>query len=140
MNAWAPRFLSLLRIVAGFNFLTHGTQKLFAFPVDEPQATAELFSRMWFAGIIETVGGLMMLLGLFTRPVAFIMAGEMAVAYFTSHFPAGFWPILSRGELAVLYCFVWLYICAAGPGPWSLDALIAARRSGLGRSPVRGDT
>ncbi|HEX2281680.1 MAG TPA: DoxX family protein [Thermomicrobiales bacterium] len=126
---WAPRLLSLLRIVAAFLFIAHGTQKLFAWPVAEPREPAALLSLMGVAGVLETFGGLLLLLGLFTRPVAFILAGEMAVAYFMAHAPQGFWPILNRGELPALYCFLFLYLAAAGPGPWSLDAR---------RSEVRG--
>lgn len=95
---WAPRLLSVLRIVAAFVFITHGTQKLFGFPVLEPKPTVELFSMFGFAGVLETVGGVLLLLGLFTRPVAFLLSGEMAVAYFMSHFPRSFWPILNNGE------------------------------------------
>ena len=119
----APHLLSLLRIVAAFLFIAHGTQKLFGFPVSEPRPSLELFSLMGAAGIIETFGGLLMLLGLFTRPVAFILSGQMATAYFMQHAPRGGWPILNGGELAVLYCFLWLYFVAAGPGPWSVDGL-----------------
>lgn len=121
--AWDARLLSVLRIVAAFLFMLHGTQKLFAYPVSEPRDPAPLMSLMGVAGILEVFGGLLMLLGLFTRPVAFILAGEMAVAYFRSHAPEGIWPILNRGELAALYCFLFLYFAAAGGGPWSLDAL-----------------
>src|SRR5690348_3658386 len=97
--SWSPRFLSLLRIVAALSFASHGAQKLFAYPVTQPQPVATWFTLFWFAGVIETFGGSLMLLGLFTRPVAFILAGEMAVAYFMQHAPGGFWPILNRGEL-----------------------------------------
>lgn len=119
---WAPRLLSLLRVAAAFLFIAHGTQKLFAWPVEEPREPAALLSLMGVAGVLETFGGLLLLLGLFTRPVAFILAGEMAVAYFKAHAPQGLWPILNGGELAALYCFLFLYLGAAGPGPWSLDA------------------
>jgi putative oxidoreductase len=119
----APHLLSVLRIVAAFLFIAHGTQKLLGFPVSAPQPSFELFSIIGAAGIIETFGGLLMLLGLFTRPVAFILSGQMAAAYFMQHAPRGAWPILNGGELAVLYCFLWLYFVAAGPGPWSVDGL-----------------
>ncbi len=121
--AWAPRLLSILRIVAALNFTFTGTMKLFAFPVGLPPAggTAHLFSQIGLAGCLETFGGLLLVLGLFTRPVAFILSGEMAVAYFQGHAPHGFWPFLNGGIGAVLYCFIWLYLSAAGPGPWSLD-------------------
>jgi putative oxidoreductase len=112
-------------MMAGFLFLAHGSQKLFAFPVTSAQPTAQLFTLFWLAGVCEFFGGSLILLGLFTRPVAFVLAGEMAVAYLSQHAPGGFWPILNRGELAVLYCFLWLYLVAAGGGPWSVDAVIA---------------
>ena len=112
-------------MVAALTFMTHGTQKLFAWPLAEPRPTVELMSQMGAAGILEVVGGALMLLGLFTRPVAFVLAGEMAVAYFQAHYPRAFWPALNGGEPAVLFCFIYLYFAAAGPGPWSLDALLS---------------
>jgi putative oxidoreductase len=118
---WAPRLLSILRIVAAFLFIAHGTQKLFAFPVLEPKPTVELFSLFGLAGVIELVGGLLLLVGLLTRPVAFLLSGEMAVAYFMAHFPRSFWPILNNGEHTVLFCFLFLYLAAAGGGEWALD-------------------
>jgi putative oxidoreductase len=121
--SWSGRLLSLLRIVAAFLFIAHGAQKLFGWPANEPKQAAELMSLMGLAGVLETFGGLLLLLGLFTRPVAFILAGEMAVAYFMAHAPQGFWPLLNRGEAAVLYCFLFLYLAAVGGGPWSLDAV-----------------
>jgi putative oxidoreductase len=120
---WGSYLLSALRIVAGFLFMAHGSQKLFGWPATEPQQGVDLLSVMGLAGILETFGGLLILLGLFTRPVAFVLAGEMAVAYFVAHAPRGFFPLLNKGEPAVLYCFVFLYLAAAGAGPWSLDAL-----------------
>jgi putative oxidoreductase len=98
--------------------------KLFAFPAGIPPAggTAPVMSQAWIGGALEFVGGLLVLLGLFTRPAAFILSGEMAVAYFQFHFPGSFWPTINQGGEAVLYCFIWLYISAAGPGPWSIDA------------------
>ncbi|HJZ76005.1 MAG TPA: DoxX family protein [Vicinamibacterales bacterium] len=114
----APYLLSVLRIAAAFTFMAHGTQKLFAFPGG---SRAALISLVGLAGVLETFGGALMLAGLFTRPVAFILSGEMAYAYFTQHAPEGFWPVQNDGELAVLYCFLWLYIVAAGPGPISID-------------------
>lgn len=121
---WAPQLLSMLRIVAAFMFILPGTMKLFAFPIGMPPDgnTAQLISQVGFGGILETFGGALLLVGLFTRPVAFILAGEMAVAYFQFHAPQSFWPIVNNGVNAALYCFVWLYFSAAGPGPWSLDA------------------
>ncbi len=127
---WTGYLRSLLRIVAAFLFMDHGTQKLFAWPVDEPRDPAALLSLMGLAGILEIFGGALLLLGLFTRPVAFLLAGEMAVAYFMSHAPNGFWPILNRGELAALYCFLFLYLAAAGGGPWSIDAARSRRQGG----------
>ncbi|MEO5617959.1 MAG: DoxX family protein [Candidatus Eisenbacteria bacterium] len=120
----APRLLSVLRMVAAFMFMLAGTSKLFAFPVGMPPngGTAPLMSQIWIGGALETFGGALLLVGLFTRPVAFLLAGEMAVAYFQFHYPNGFWPTMNGGVPAVLYCFVWLYISAAGAGPWSLDA------------------
>ena len=126
-SSWAPVLRSLLRIVAAFLFIAHGTQKLFAFPLDQPRPVVELMSQMGLAGVLEVVGGSLLLLGLVTRPVAFILAGEMAVAYFQAHAPRSFWPILNGGEPAVLFCFIFLYFAAAGPGPWSLDALWSKR-------------
>ena len=98
--------------------------KLLAFPIGMPPdgGTAQLMTQIWIGGVLEVFGGALLLLGLFTRPVAFILAGEMAVAYFQFHFPQGFWPNINGGMAAVLYCFVWLYFSAAGAGPWSLDA------------------
>jgi len=130
--AWAPRVRSILRIVAAFMFMAHGTMKLFAFPAGVPpnNSTVNLLSQSGFGGILETFGGLLLLVGLFTRPVAFILAGEMAVAYFQFHFPRGFWPLLNQGELAALYCFLWLYFSAVGPGPWSLDAVMRRKKAG----------
>ncbi|RTQ47455.1 DoxX family protein [Hymenobacter gummosus] len=122
LAAWAPRLLSVLRIVTGFLFLWHGTQKLFGFPPSD-HGPAELMSLMGLAGVLEFGGGLLFLLGLFTRPVAFLLSGTMAVAYFMAHAGQGALPIQNGGEPAVLYCFVFLYYVAAGAGPWSLDAL-----------------
>ena len=125
---WSPYLLGLLRVVAAFLFIEHGTQKLFAYPVLQPSSPADLFSLRGLAGVLETFGGLMLLLGIFTKPVAFLLSGEMAVAYFMSHAPRNFWPILNGGELTVLYCFVWLYFAAAGPGVLSVDGMM--RRAG----------
>jgi len=121
---WGPQMQSLLRIVAGAMFLLAGTTKIFAFPAGMPPngGTAVFPSQIWIGGALEVVCGGLLLLGLFTRPAAFLMAGQMAVAYFQFHAPGGFWPILNNGVTAVLYCFVWLFFSAAGPGPWSLDA------------------
>lgn len=122
-DKWSPRLLSSLRVVTALLFIQHGAQKLFGVPADPTKVPVELFSLMGLAGVLEFFGGLFILLGLFTRPVAFLLAGEMAVAYFMAHAPKGFWPLLNRGELAALYCFVFLYLAAAGGGPWSGDRL-----------------
>jgi putative oxidoreductase len=119
----SPELLSVLRIVTAFLFSLHGTAKLFAFPAPIPGGTVPLASLAGAAGVLEVFGGLLLLLGLFTRPVAFLLSGEMAVAYFKAHAPQGFWPTLNHGELAAFFCFVWLYVSSAGAGPWSLDAL-----------------
>ncbi len=124
-RAAAPYLLSVLRIVAAFLFIQVGTAKLFAFPgaVMPDGGTAPAGSLPWVAGALEAFGGLFLLLGLFTRPVAFLLSGEMAVAYLKAHAPQGLWPVLNQGTDAVLYCFLWLYLSAAGSGPWGLDAL-----------------
>jgi putative oxidoreductase len=114
---------SALRIVAAFLFIAHGTQKMFGVPGHPFHAPVLSASLLSAAGVLETIGGALMLLGLFTRPVAFVLSGEMAVGYFTQHAPHGRWPILNDGELAVLFCFIWLFFAAAGAGPLSLDAL-----------------
>ena len=118
----SPILLSVLRIVTGFLFIEHGTQKWLLFPGGTARATVENLSGV--AGLFELVGGTLIILGLFTRPVAFVLSGMMAFAYFIAHAPQGFWPLLNKGELAVLYCFVFLYLAAAGGGPWSLDRMI----------------
>jgi putative oxidoreductase len=121
--AMGPYFHSVLRIVSAFMFMLTGTMKLFAFPVGMPPngGTAELLTQIGIGGILETFGGALILIGLFTRPAAFILCGEMAVAYFQYHFPQSFWPIVNGGVPAILYCFVWLYYSAAGAGRWSID-------------------
>jgi putative oxidoreductase len=124
-RSWAPYLLSVLRVIAAFVFIQFGSAKLLAIPaaVMPGGGTAPLTSLPGFAGSLELVGGALLLLGLFTRPVAFLLAGEMAFAYFMGHFPQGFWPVLNQGTPAILFCFIWLYISSAGSGPWSLDAL-----------------
>ncbi len=119
LKACSPAVLSLLRIVAGLAFLEHGTSKLLGFP--SVPRVPPLESLAGFGGILELVGGAMLVLGLFTRPVALLLSGEMAVAYWVAHFPRSPYPLLSGGDAAILYCFVFLYIVFAGPGPWSLD-------------------
>ena len=120
LDRWAPRLLSVLRIVSGFLFMAHGAQKWLGFPVPRASPTV-LWSLSGFAGVLELAGGLLLLIGLFTRPVAFLLSGLMAFAYFIAHAPVDFWPIVNRGELAALYSFVFLYLFAAGGGPWSVD-------------------
>lgn len=121
-----PYVLSLLRIIAGFGFALHGFQKIFGVlgGAGGSGQPAQFLTLIWVAGILELVGGLLILVGLFTSPVAFILSGQMAVAYFMAHAPKGFWPVLNGGELAMLYSFLFLYLFAAGGGPWSLDRLI----------------
>ena len=128
---WAPQLLSVLRIVVAFLFFQVGSAKWFAYPaaIMPGGGTAPVGSLAWFAGVIEVVGGTLFLLGLFTRPVAFILSGEMAFAYFIGHAGNGFWPVLNQGAPAVFYCFTYLYYSAAGAGPWSLDAVLAQRRA-----------
>ena len=125
-DRWTPRLLSLMRIVLAFMFSAHGAQKILGvLPGPEPKPTPEMFTQAWAGGMIELFGGLLLLLGLFTRPVAFLLSGTMAVAYFQFHaMKGGFWPILNKGELAAVYCWIFLYLAAAGGGPWSLDALL----------------
>jgi putative oxidoreductase len=127
LSRLTPSVLSVLRIVAAFLFIAHGTQKLVAYPVSAPRAPVALLSLFGAAGVLEMFGGLLLLVGLFSRPVALVLAGQMAYAYFTQHAPRGTWPILNGGELAVLYCFTWLFFAVAGPGPWSLDAVLRKR-------------
>ena len=119
LQGWAPHILSILRILTAATFLTHGTMKLFGWPAPFPYP---LDGLTYAAAILEVVGGLLLIVGLFSRPVAFILSGEMAVAYFMAHAPQGLFPVLNGGESALLFCFVFLYIAAAGPGPWSADA------------------
>jgi putative oxidoreductase len=137
---WNNRMLSLLRIVAGALFWTHGMQKLFGLPPSPVMhVPVPLFSLLGLAAVIETFGGAAILIGLFTRPVAFLLCGEMAIAYFTQHFPRGPIPLANGGELAVLYCFLFLYFVFTGAGPLSVDALIArsARTAAPGEAPRR---
>ncbi len=122
--------LNLLRIVVGILFMPHGAQKLFGALGGQ---AAPLASQFGVAGVLEFFGGLLVLIGLFTRPVAFILAGEMAAAYFMMHAPQGFWPIVNQGELAVLYCFVFLYLCASGGGDFSIDGWLRRRKLGTPR-------
>jgi putative oxidoreductase len=118
-----PIMLSVLRIMVALLFVEHGGIKLLGFPPGSTMPVPHPFSLIWFAGLIELLGGSLIFLGLFTRFAAFLCAGEMAVAYFMVHAPQGFFPVNNMGDSAILYCFVFLYICAAGPGPWSVDAV-----------------
>jgi putative oxidoreductase len=119
---------SVLRVVAGLLFTLHGLQKVFGAFGGIGGHSARMWSEFWVAGLLETVGGALIVMGLFTRPVAFVLCGEMAVAYFRAHYPRGFWPIQNGGEPAVLYCFIYLYLLAAGPGPISLDRMLKRDR------------
>jgi putative oxidoreductase len=128
---WSPNMLSILRIMAGLLFLEHGTTKVLGFPPDAmgPHPGFNVSTMAGLSGVLELIGGALLAIGLFSRIVAFILSGEMAVAYFMVHWalfsgaPHSFYPIINKGEIAVLYCFVFLYLAVAGPGPWSLDAL-----------------
>lgn len=121
-TTWSPLVLSVLRIMSALIFMAHGTQKVLGFPASERPAP-EILSLGGIAGVLELVGGALLVLGLFTRPVAFLLSGLMAFAYFIAHAPRSFFPILNGGDAAILYCFVFLYLVFAGGGPWSLDAL-----------------
>jgi len=125
--------LSLLRVFGGFLFMQHGAQKLFA--VLGREEAVELVSLMGLAGVLEFFGGLAILLGIYTRPVAFVLSGEMAFAYFMSHFPRGFWPIMNRGELPVLFCLLFLFFAAAGGGSYSFDGLVR-KKAAAGEEPL----
>jgi len=123
LAAWEPQLRSVLRILVGYTFSLHGYQKFFGWFGGMGGTKAELMSQMGAAGVLETFGGALIILGLFTRPAAFILCGQMAVAYFMVHAPQSvFFPLLNGGEITVLYCFTFLWLTAAGPGPWSLDA------------------
>jgi len=125
LDSWSPRLLSVLRIVSAYLFMLHGTAKLLGFPHMANFDNLQIMSMGGISGILELVGGALLLLGLFTRPVAFILSGEMAFAYFIGHASKGaaLFPVINGGDAAVLYCFIFLYFVAAGPGPWSLDAM-----------------
>ena|ERR1700682_4104372 len=124
LAAWAPRVLSVLRIYAGLLLFAHGTAKIVGFPAVPSFANVQLGSLTWTSGIIELIGGALFAVGVCTRPVAFVLSGFAAVAYFLVSAPKGFHPILNNGELASLFCFVFLYFVFSGPGPWSLDAML----------------
>src|SRR6185436_6409816 len=129
-DAWRPRALAVLRIVSGYLLIPHGTAKLFGAPHQAMFDGLQLFSLMGLAGVLEVFGGMLILIGLFTRPVAFVLCGFMAVAYFMAHASQGhpLLPILNQGDLAVEFCFVFLYLVFAGAGPWSVDSAIKASR------------
>ena len=120
-SRWQPQALAILRIVTGLCFMAHGIIKLFGFPEGAMPGQQELMSLMGLAGILETFGGALIIVGLFTRPVAFVLSGMMAVAYFMAHFPQSPYPAVNGGDAAILYCFIFLYLVTSGPGAWSLD-------------------
>lgn len=126
-TVWAPRVLSILRIVAALIFFEHGSQKLLGFPPTE--RVVEVMSLGWIAGVLELIGGALLVVGLFTRPVAFVLSGLMACAYWIAHAPQNVFPVLNAGDAAILFCFIFLYLVFAGPGPWSLDALLNRRKA-----------
>lgn len=123
LEKFQPQLLALLRIFAALLFMEHGTAKLFHFPVPQPGVPDPLPTILLAAAIIELIGGVLVTIGLFTRLAAFLMAGEIAIGYFMMHFPQSFWPIVNKGEAAILFCFVFLYIASAGPGAWSIDGM-----------------
>lgn len=123
MSKWSTEILSLLRIVVAFLYIQHGTAKMFGYPMSMGDGGLDWFSLVGVAAILEVFGGLLLLIGLFTRPVAFLLSGQMAVAYFMFHAPGGFWPLVNHGEGAVLYCFIFLYLAAVGGGRWSVDRM-----------------
>ena len=125
---WAPRMLSVLRIVAALLLIEHGTQKLFGFPAPPANGLPATFTLLWYAAVLELAGGLLLLFGVFTRPVAFVLSGEMAFAYWMAHAPRSPFPVLNGGDAAILYCFVFLYLFAAGGGAWSVDQYMRQRR------------
>lgn len=121
LNAWAPRALAALRIMTALLFIEHGTQKLLAFPIPSPMGTPALASLPGIAGLLEIVGGALVVIGLFTRPVAFLLSGQMAIAYFLAHGSRSFWPVVNGGDAAILFCFIFFYLVFSGPGAWSVD-------------------
>lgn len=129
LERWQPHCLAALRIVAALLFIEHGTSKLWGWPYVEGLSNLPPFTLFWTAGVIEIVGGVLLLLGLFTRPAAFVLSGEMAVAYFMEHLPIDFFPIRNQGDAPILFCFVFLYLAAAGPGAFSLDGRRRAHAS-----------
>ena len=132
---WPDRMLAVFRIVAGLIFITAGTMKVFGLPASPHTPPFVPMSQIGIGSLMEVVGGILIVLGLFTRPTAFILAGEMAVAYFQFHAPGSFWPTVNMGIPAILYCFLFLYLMVAGPGAWSLDGMLARRRGGRDTVP-----
>jgi|SRR5437660_1261191 len=122
-NVWGPRLRAVLRVISALLFLEHGLVKVLGFPPGAAPGQQELLSFFGIAGLIEMAGGILLLIGLFTRPVAFLLAGEMAVGYFMVHAPQSFYPAVNGGDAAILFCFVFLYLCVAGPGAWSVDQM-----------------
>jgi putative oxidoreductase len=127
LEAWSPRVLAVLRIIAALLFMEHGLMKFFGFPAPLPGEGGSLPPLFLVAACLETIGPPLLVLGLFTRPVAFLLSGEMAVAYFMVHARQSFWPVVNGGEAAILYCFIFLYLVFAGPGAFSLDGVITSR-------------
>jgi putative oxidoreductase len=136
VKMWSERMLSVLRIVAAFLFMSHGMQKVLGFPIAQ-RAPFDLFTLSGVAGTLELVGGALLLLGLLTRPVAFVLSGEMAFAYFLAHAPRGFWPLGNGGELATIYCFLFLYFAFVGGGAWIVDRWWAGRERVASSTPAR---
>jgi putative oxidoreductase len=132
LGRFRPELLSVLRIVTALLFLQHATMKLFGFPSMGEMPSPEMFSGFWWIGVLELVGALMLIVGFWTRLAAFILSGEMAVAYWLAHAPQSFFPVNNGGDAAILYCFVFLYLFAAGGGPWSLDAWLRGKREVAG--------
>ena len=134
-GGWADRhsakMLSVLRIVTALLFLSHGLSKIFGIPMSSASFPSP-WTLLWIAGMLELIGGALLLIGLLSRPVAFLLAGEMAVAYWLVHAPDNFWPVLNGGEAAILFCFIFLYVAMRGPGPWSVDALLGRKRAAEG--------
>jgi putative oxidoreductase len=128
LQSWAPRALSVLRIVTAFLFMVHGSAKLLHVPHQAMFDNLQLMSQLGLQGVLELVGGGLLVIGLFSRPIAFLLCGDMAVAYFIAHWPKNWLPLLNGGELAVMFCFVFLYVWIAGPGPWSVDAAMRRGR------------
>jgi len=138
LSKYLPETLSVVRIIIALLFLEHGSAKLLGFPTP-PNGHPAVMSLLWVQGLIELVGGALLAIGLFTRPVAFILSGNMAVAYFMAHAPKGFFPLLNGGDSAILYCFIFLLFFVAGPGRWSVDGNVMENSSSTGRSGLDHD-